>query len=416
MELTILKLMSSRDNYERYSRFLKPEVLTDKGAQVFKDIGEWFDSNPSAEEINYDEFSSWFCAVQHPMFKHEKQEVYRQIFENLKDHEVSEEAQSTIIQSFIQKDYLAQIAELCYAGVEGSKQVSLEQVEDLIEKGYQDTGKIDELESFAVQDSLEEIVQERLEGMSYEFRLEELNVSVGHPKGLIVLGMRPDAGKTTMLASEVTYMAPQLPEERPVIWLNNEEKGSDVKYRIVQAALGKTDDEIDSNPLGCIQEYNQKIGKDKIVVCDNVFHLRDAQALIKKYNPGLVVIDQLWNMGGLERLSENEASRQGLLFREARKLAKEYGPVLVAHQLGRDAEQVKYPDMNSFYLSGTAIQAHADLIITVGMIRDPNYMYSRFLGIVKSKLGKGPRVQKELRHGQFEIEIQPEIARFKGTY
>ena len=76
------------------------------------------------------------------------------------------------------------------------------------------------------------------------WRLKCLNQSLGSLRkgdfGFVFA--RPETGKTTFLASEVTRMVQQA--KRPVLWINNEEQSNKVMLRCYQATLGLSNTEL----------------------------------------------------------------------------------------------------------------------------------------------------------------------------
>ena len=64
--------------------------------------------------------------------------------------------------------------------------------------------------------------------------------------------------------------------------------------------------------------------------------------------------------------------------------------------------------------SKTDKAGEADLILTIG--RKEVEDYTRYLHVAKNKLWGGPRSQEAYRHGRFELEIRPEIARYVGVF
>jgi replicative DNA helicase len=80
----------------------------------------------------------------------------------------------------------------------------------------------------------------RFKSRVYSWRLKSLNTALGSLRmgdfGFVFA--RPETGKTTFLASEVTFMAEQT--EGNILWFNNEEQGGKVKSRCYQATLGLT--------------------------------------------------------------------------------------------------------------------------------------------------------------------------------
>src|SRR5690606_23488588 len=87
---------------------------------------------------------------------------------------------------------------------------------------------------------IDELLQEDANDEGVKWRLQVLNDYMRPLRGgdFIVVAARPDQGKTTMLTSEVSYMAPQIPEERNILWVCNEGKASTIVKRLYQSAIG----------------------------------------------------------------------------------------------------------------------------------------------------------------------------------
>lgn len=60
----------------------------------------------------------------------------------------------------------------------------------------------------------------------------------------------------------------------------------------------------------------------------------------------------------------------------------------------------------------TAKQAEADFILGIGRSNDPAQQYARFLTVIKNKLLGDKDSMPDLRHGHFEVLIEPLIARY----
>lgn len=60
----------------------------------------------------------------------------------------------------------------------------------------------------------------------------------------------------------------------------------------------------------------------------------------------------------------------------------------------------------------TAKQAEADFILGIGKDGNPDFASARFLTISKNKLLGDPDSIPDLRHGRFEVLIEPAIARY----
>jgi replicative DNA helicase len=246
------------------------------------------------------------------------------------------------------------------------------------------------------------------------WRLDCLNKSLGSLRrgdfGFIFA--RPETGKTTFLASEVSHFLTDTgAAQRAIIWLNNEEQGYKVMCRVLQAYFGITNDVLLSN----LKHYYERFNHETF----NRFKLFDAATinkseilrLIEKYDPGLVVYDQITKIKGFK------ADRQDLMLGEicqwSRELAKGGHAAIGVSQADGTAEGVRYLTMEHVANAKTAMQAEADFILGIGKINDPVQEYIRFLNISKNKLFGDTDSIPDLRHGRFEVMLEPQIARYK---
>ena len=133
------------------------------------------------------------------------------------------------------------------------------------------------------------------------WRLNWLNQSLGSLRkgdfGFIFA--RPETGKTTFLASEITHMINQT--EGDIIWFNNEEQGKKVAVRCYQALLG-----LDNKKLFENIEDNHKKYKD---ICQDrikIYDFEDSSStgrieeILKETNPALIIFDQIDKIRGFK--------------------------------------------------------------------------------------------------------------------
>lgn len=289
----------------------------------------------------------------------------------------------------------------------------LDKPEDLSEL-LQNWGKVDHLEA----DSITEVNTIFLELMSnadtsqgLRWRLDCLNKSLGSLRqgdfGFIFA--RPETGKTSFLASETSSMLRGC--ERPIIWLNNEEQGYKVMCRVLQAYFGITQDVLLSNLKHHYNRFNEET--------NNRFKLYDAatisryevEKLVEKHKPVLVVYDQITKIKGFK--ADRNDLMLGDICQWARELAKGSHAAIGVSQADGTAEGVRYLTMEHVANAKTAMQAEADFILGIGKINDPNQEYIRFINISKNKLFGDKDSIPDLRHGRFEVMIEPQIARYK---
>jgi len=414
MELDIIQYLSNKDNYNNYYKYIKEHTLTKEGNTILSDIGQWYMDDSTREDVDWPSFTTWFKCIKHPQYKQEQLELYQKIFDRLDEHEEDETLTEQLIEHFIGLDYFTKIADVANRGAEGDDSATLEDVGDLVREYHTTAGKMAEGDNYLVTDDFTDLVESTTTtGLSW--RLPDFNKALGKLRhgNLVIVASRPDSGKTSLMASELSFMAEQLEEDQNVVILANEEPGKALKKRIVCSALGITAADMDAAPLVATDSYMKLYGRmDKIRVFHNSsMDINFVEKVLKENNPGLIIMDQYWRIHGYEKGSAGEVDRLGKMFKRARELASLYAPVLAVHQLDGAAEGMKYPGMNHLYGTKTVAQGDADAIILLGRCYEPGYEKSRFLHIPKNKLASEDESMRNLKS---EVEFEPEIARFKS--
>lgn len=262
-----------------------------------------------------------------------------------------------------------------------------------------------------VTDDIERLYNETTGTPGLRWRLKALNESMGSlRKGDFgFLFARPETGKTTFLASEITHFAGQT--DRPIIWFNNEEGGYKVKVRIMQAALGCSLTELYSDRQRSYNRY-MELTKGNIRLKDSAtINKREIEQLCKELNPSLVVIDQIDKIKGFD--ADREDLRLGNIYIWAREIAKTYCPVIGVCQASVEGEGKKWLTMDNVANAKTAKQSEADWILGIGTVHDEGLKFIRYLHLSKNKLSGDACTLPEMRHGRMEVIIQPELARYR---
>jgi hypothetical protein len=105
----------------------------------------------------------------------------------------------------------------------------------------------------------------------------------------------------------------------------------------------------------------------------------------------------------------------GAIYQWARELAKKYAPSIGVCQADGSGEGQKWLTMANVSNAKTSKQAEADFILGVGKTHDEAAEYIRYINISKNKLMGDADSEPALRHGRFEVIIEPEIARYKDV-
>jgi KaiC/GvpD/RAD55 family RecA-like ATPase len=347
--------------------------------------------------------------------KHKDVEYYEGVIKNLENVEVSNTTTAILLQSFVDNRLLKEISLAAYEVTEGT--LPKHKLAQLLEQyTAEKDNKVSEEEFEFISDDIEELLTETFRKPGLRWRLNTLNQILGSLRGgdFGFIFARPETGKTTFLASETTFMAEQLSEDDgPIIWFNNEEKGSKVKIRCYQAALGAELAAINSNTTAAKTAYLKRTkGKHLLLNPKGTINKSMVEQVCRRYKPSLIIFDQIDKITGFE--ADREDLKLGSMYQWARELAKELDcPVIAVCQADGTGEGAKWLTMGNVANAKTAKQAEADWIVGIGKITDTGYENVRYLHASKNKLSGDEDSIPDQRHGKREVLIKPSIARYE---
>ena len=421
MDFDLMYLCSeSPENLRKYRSFVKPHVIQPETVTILDTMEEFYTTFPSVTKLDWEAFSSYLFSKYAIRFTADKISVIRNVITKMMGFKPTI-AYDEVIKTLIEMDYLARIADECTKARDGTS--DLEHINELTTKGLKDVERYIDKENLFVVPDISGVV-DRILSTGYEFRLMSLNRSLGllRTGDFVIVAARVEVGKTSFLASEASYIAPQLPKDRPLVWVNNEEKSDSVFFRVVQAALGKTTKEIMHDHTTAMTAYTAAMGgdKNKILITDgSTNHINSLTTMFKDINPGAIVFDVLDKVGGFNK-EERDDLRLGKLYKWARELAREYGPVIAASQLIGSVDEMKDPPfigMDSLRGSKTDKPGEADAIITIGKYQHPatpEEELIRTINVPKNKLPGGGKYQIEPeRHGQYLVKLDALRSRYE---
>lgn len=402
-ELSLFKkFISDRESYAKYRNFVAKEDILPELLPILDSIDLWYRNHTEAPEIEDISNLVFSNPVRDP-------ETVKQALVRLDSVNGVETVQS-LLEGFKTKRTLLDISSAAYDAQRGYKSVSevLTLAERLEQPAVQEIKPIP-----ADWDSIFDFVYKQ-EGLRW--RLQSLNRSLGSLRkgdfGFVFA--RPETGKTTFLASEVTNMASQLSgESGPILWFNNEEEGKKVLSRLLHAALGATKEQVLSHQARAIKKYNEMVG-ERIKVIDDASTWWEIERVCEHLKPSLIIIDQLDNVHGFD--AERSDLVFGKMYKWARRgLAHKFCPVIAVCQADVTGENQKWLYMNNVANAKTEKQAAADFIIGIGKIHDVGYENIRYINISKNKLTGDPDTEPGMRHAKIEVIIKPEIARYEDV-
>jgi len=312
--------------------------------------------------------------------------------------------------------YLNEHKKRCVAGELAKVALDVEdgsaELSDLLDKVKEfEADDITEDAANTVNMDLSELYDTAIATPGLRWRLDWLNKSLGSLRkgdfGFIFA--RPETGKTTFLASEMTHMVTQT--DGDILWFNNEEQGKKVAIRCYQALFGVDSETLFSNVDRYKEEYHDLIGsRIKIYDYEDSSSYKRIESIIKEVNPSLIIFDQIDKIKGFK--NERYDLELKKIYQWAREIAKSYAPVIAVSQAGGTAEGKVWLTMDDVDSSKTSKQGEADWILGIGKEQD-NTSNMRFLNISKNKLIGDKDTLPDLRHGNKQCMIKPNIARYE---
>lgn len=400
MQNPLLLLIKSLLQHKLYLSYR--EYLTD----IPKDLQELYKFldkvHEHSRDISFEEFALYCTA------NTTDKETCDALLTIIEKTSVGDDLITELLQQYQERSLAHKIALTAIAVTEGKQ--TFDKLQELLKQREEVVLNQDEF----VSDDLEVLYESQVKQLGLRWRLKTLNRMLGSLRkgdfGFIFA--RPETGKTTFLASEVSYFAEQLQEtDGPILWINNEEEGKKVSLRIYQASLGLPQEVLYSDRQGHREKYFQ-LTKRKIKIFDSAtISKRDVEDLCAQHKPSLIIFDQLDKIKGFD--GDREDLRLGTVYQWARELAKMYCPVIAVCQADGSGEGKKWLTMENVANAKTAKQAEADWILGIGCTHQEGFEYVRHLHLSKNKLSGDEDTDPNLRHGKQDVLIDPQIARYR---
>ena len=228
-------------------------------------------------------------------------------------------------------------------------------------------------------------------------------LDAGARKGHHIIVLGPvNMGKTAFnvnLGSGVAYQG------KRVMHLINEDRAQDVYVRYVSNLSGMTKHEIRDAP----QEANEKArarGLDNVFVKDiKPGTPEQIKHFIKKYEPEVVIVDQLRN---LQMKAENRTNQLERAATEMRNIAKQDNVLMISVTQAADSARDKLVlDSGDVDSSNVGIPAQADLLIGIGADEAAKAEGVRWLSIIKNKISGD--------ESHFPVKINTMLSRYTNV-
>lgn len=410
IDINLLRILKHKDDFYKVRGRVPDAALEQQTNVILKDFEKYFKKFPDHEVVDVSAFVTLFRAW-HSNLKKESLAAYEGILKKMRE-DVPESNKDAILEQMLEIRLSSDVATLLAKFEDGDVDNFYGQLTELFDQHKLDA-KITGIDF--IRTDIGELLKQDEVGFGYSWRMDCLNSCMRplRPGDFIVLAGRPDKGKTTFLASELTHIAGQLPGEQTVVWLNNEGPGGRIKQRVWQAALGiGVKAMIDMHNKGqLVPKFKQLMGGmiNRIRIFD--IHGMDIYAverIIETNAAGVVVYDMIDKIRGFKDAARTDLALEAM-YDWARELCVKYECVGIAtSQISVEGAGLLFPQQHMLKDSKTGKQGACDAQIMIGASDNPGMDRVRGIGVVKNKL----RIEGKPQDPQAQVQFKPEIARF----
>lgn len=390
-----------------------------KTQTLLSDFGKFFKANPECNEIKSGPFTLWFN-LRHKTLNDDQRTLYRKLLKQI-DKSVDPSIEAGLMERLVEANTASQLTSMLEGYEEGEVNLT-DALRDL--NDYHQNQLVRKVRVPEVTEDIAELLEADEHNVGMHWRMTAIACACRALQGgdFVVLAARPDAGKTTCIASEITYMAPQVDklfpgEHRSIIWFNNEGPGKRIKRRIWQAALGKTISEMAAlSRAGELHDaYVAAVGRADIIRVFDIhdFYSHEVEDIIAAIPCALVVFDMVDNIkfsGEVANGGQRTDQALEAMYQWGRVMGVKHDTAVIAtSQVSAEGEGMAYPNMSMLKDSKTGKQGAADAIIILGKSGSIELQNTRFIGIPKNKL----HIEGGPKDPQREVVFDAERARVR---
>lgn len=383
---TTLQLLKKKDQYDKLRQVVKKNLIDQDVRRALTVLDRYWKDYPEHDVVVPDTFLAELN-IQNPDLDEGQIKMYKGMVDIMMQ-EPDEATAKGLLRSLRTLDFASKVEEaheLYQTGID----VDLHQtIRDLLLCYERDISRDERMDY--CRESILDIIREQETGHNLPWFLPCLAGSMPDVRtgSQIIFAARPGKGKTSFCARQAVHVAKLTPDDRPIVWFNNESKAARIKGTIYRAALG-TDFQgiINMGADVAHQAYNDTVGgSDRIRIFD--IHGRDyrvLEQLIIKHEPAVVIFDMLDNVHGF-----GDAARTDLRLEQLYQWAREQAVIhdfvsIPTSQISVEGEGLAWCDQSMLKDSKTAKQGACDAVITMGATSNKDQEWSRFMYVPKTK-------------------------------
>lgn len=411
IDIQLLRMMRARSDYNRIVSTVTINALDTNTRLLLEGIGRYYKKFPTHDRIDFPTFTPYFLAINR--LNDDDKEVFTNIIRNMAKQYPDEATRHGIMENLHELNLAHKVSTMVERYNSGEDIQIAQELSGAVDKYKKELGVTKMPE---VSENIDELLDNVGNDEGVHWRLPCLNRAMRPLRGgdTVIVAARSDQGKTSFFASEVTFMAPQLPEGRCVLWLNNEGPGYRIRPRLMQAAMGCLFRELaEMREEGTLYDrYYEAIGgANRIRVMDvHGFNTAGIEALIQQTNPGIVISDMIDNIRGFSSEARTDLQLEKM-YQWMRELSVKYDFInLPSSQISAEGENVIYPSQSMLKDSKTGKQGASDAILMIGSKEnDLSYASTRWLSLPKNKLRKatsGGALQESVRFDRDRVRFE----------
>ena len=394
-------------------RFIPLSAIDKRTKAIVQDIKKYYELHEEHKKIDFAVFRSLFFTSWHKNMKEADVTYYNTILTQM-EKDVSEEVRKNLINQLIELEFATGIANDINSYHTGEDidilheiRTKLTRVENMLERSTQF-----EFSDFTAIDE-DTVAHDK----GYEWPLPVINEHYRNILGgdMYIIAARPGKGKTTFLCQLNAEMAKKMPENKVIVWFNNESRRQRIMSRQIQSALRVTNQEMRlMKEQGVLEEaYIKVMGKlDRVRVYDihgkNHVYLMEILESIGIDNVGAVICDMLDNVKFPLIDGAREDQRLEQMYQWYRELGVYYEcPMFATSQISNEGAGLLFPSENMLKDSKTGKQGACDGIMMIGTSDDP--LRAQYRGISFPK-------EKHKLEGKEHMRVEVLFDSDKGVY
>lgn len=413
IDLALLRIIKYKEQFTKVDRYIPRSAIDKRTKAVTDDIRKYFEMNPEEDVIDFPSFRSMFFTTWHKNMGEDDCTYYNQLMDRM-ETDVPESVKKNIINQLLELEFATEVANVIQEYEQGEEIDAVLTIGNLYDN-VRDT--MERTTAFEFSDLDDSTVGEASDDEGLEWPLKCMQDTYRNIQGgdQYIIAARPGKGKTSFLTHLNWSLAKQMPDNKVIVWFNNESRRQRIMSRQIQSALNMTNGELGKlKAAGTLNEaYIKEMGrKDRVRVYDihgkNNFHLEEILEGIGIDNVGAIVIDMLDNVKFPTRKDAREDQRLEQLYQWSRELGVRYNcPVFPTSQISNEGAGLMFPTENMLKDSKTGKQGACDGIIMLGSSDDP---------LLQNKRGISMPKTKSKREGQPDLREEVLFDADKGRY